>query len=48
MIRYVLFDFDGTLVDSLNIVIEAYNQLAGKYEAKKIEQKDILSISQSI
>jgi len=41
MVRYVLFDFDGTLVDSLNIVIEVYNQLAEKYEAKKIEQKDI-------
>lgn len=41
MIRYVLFDFDGTLVDSLNIVIELYNQLADKYHAKKIEQTDI-------
>ncbi|MBP2659505.1 MAG: HAD-superfamily hydrolase, subfamily variant 1 [Firmicutes bacterium] len=44
MVRYILFDFDGTLVDSLNIVIEVYNQLAGKYEAKKIEQKDIAHI----
>lgn len=41
MVRYVLFDFDGTLVDSLNIVIELYNQLADNYHAKKIEQKDI-------
>ncbi|SFL56099.1 HAD-IA family hydrolase [Pelosinus propionicus] len=41
MIRYVLFDFDGTLVDSQNIVIEGYNQLAEKYHSKKIEQKDI-------
>lgn len=41
MIRYVLFDFDGTLVDSLNVVIELYNQLADNYHAKKIEQKDI-------
>ena len=41
MIRHVLFDFDGTLVDSLNIVIEVYNQLADKYNSKKIEQKDI-------
>jgi beta-phosphoglucomutase-like phosphatase (HAD superfamily) len=22
MLRYVIFDFDGTLVDSLNVVIE--------------------------
>ncbi|EIW17769.1 MULTISPECIES: HAD-IA family hydrolase [Pelosinus] len=44
MVKYVLFDFDGTLVDSLNIVIEVYNQLAGKYEAKKIEHKDIAHI----
>ena len=44
MVRYLLFDFDGTLVDSLNVVIEVYNQLAGKYEANKIEQKDIVYI----
>jgi beta-phosphoglucomutase-like phosphatase (HAD superfamily) len=41
MVRYLLFDFDGTLVDSLNVIIEAYNQLAGKYKANKMEQKDI-------
>jgi phosphoglycolate phosphatase len=44
MVKYVLFDFDGTLVDSLNIVIEVYNQLADKYNSKKIEQKDILHL----
>lgn len=44
MIRYILFDFDGTLVDSMHIVIEVYNQLADKYKAKKIEQKDIAHI----
>lgn len=41
MVRYLVFDFDGTLVDSLHVVIEVYNQLAGKYEANKIEEKDI-------
>lgn len=40
MIRYLVFDFDGTLVDSQDVLIEVYNQLAEKYKAKKMEQKD--------
>lgn len=41
MVRYLIFDFDGTLVDSLNVIIKVYNQLAGKYKANMIELKDI-------
>lgn len=41
MIRYLVFDFDGTLVDSLNVLIEVYNQLAGKYKANKMKQEDM-------
>ncbi|SNS72308.1 phosphoglycolate phosphatase [Anaerovirgula multivorans] len=40
MIKYFVFDFDGTLVDSQDIIIEAYNQLASKYKSNKIDQKD--------
>jgi len=39
--KYIIFDFDGTLVDSLDILIKIYNQLAGKYQSNKIEHKDI-------
>lgn len=41
MLKYLIFDFDGTLVDSLNILIQVYNQLAEKYKAKKLKQEDI-------
>ena len=41
MVKYVVFDFDGTLVDSLHVVIEVYNRLAGEYKSNQIEQKDI-------
>lgn len=31
MIRHVIFDFEGTLVDSKEVSILIYNQLAQKY-----------------
>jgi haloacid dehalogenase superfamily, subfamily IA, variant 1 with third motif having Dx(3-4)D or Dx(3-4)E len=42
VIRYVIFDFDGTLVDSKEVSIIIYNQLAQKYNMKKIENKENL------
>mgnify|MGYP003582974641 CR=1 FL=1 len=41
MIKYVLFDFDGTLVDSRAAVIMAFNQIAGKYGFKTITTEDL-------
>jgi phosphoglycolate phosphatase len=41
MIKYVIFDFDGTLVDSLNLVTGVYNRLAGKYGASRLDEGDI-------
>ena len=41
MIKYVLFDFDGTLVDSREAFITAFNHLAHKYNFKKIEPANI-------
>jgi len=38
MIKYVIFDFDGTLVDSKDVFISVFNQLADKYSFKKIGQ----------
>jgi phosphoglycolate phosphatase len=37
MIKYVLFDFDGTLVDSKDVFIKTFNHIAHKYSFKKIE-----------
>ncbi|MGE4282667.1 MAG: HAD-IA family hydrolase [Clostridia bacterium] len=41
MIKYIIFDFDGTLADSQEVGISAANRLAEKHKFKKIEQKDI-------
>lgn len=41
MIKYVVFDFDGTLVDSLDIIVAGYNQTAGKYRARHVDPGDI-------
>jgi phosphoglycolate phosphatase len=44
MIRTILFDFDGTIADTLNTVIVAYNSIASKYDLETInsEQKEFL------
>ncbi len=41
MIKNVIFDFDGTLVDSKGIGISVFNQLAEKYKFKKMKEEDI-------
>jgi len=41
MIKYVVFDFDGTLVDSLDIIVAGYNQMAAKYRSRQVEPHDI-------
>ena len=41
MVKYIIFDFDGTLVDSKDAVISGFNQLAQKHSFKKIQPGDI-------
>ena len=41
MIKYVLFDFDGTLVDSREVFISAFNHIAHKYNFKKIDATNL-------
>ena len=41
MAKYVVFDFDGTLVDSKAVFIAAFNQLAEKYRFSKIDEQSI-------
>ena len=41
MIKYVVFDFDGTLADSKHIFVSAWNSLADKYNFKKLKQEEL-------
>ena len=41
MIRYVLFDFDGTLVDSKDVFVKTYNHIAHRYRFKKIAPSNL-------
>ncbi|SCY10636.1 HAD-IIIA family hydrolase [Alkaliphilus peptidifermentans] len=41
MIKYIIFDFDGTLVDSMEIGITAINKLAEKYKFKKLKHEEV-------
>ncbi|QMU31372.1 HAD-IA family hydrolase [Adhaeribacter radiodurans] len=41
MIKYIVFDFDGTLVDSKSVFISVFNQLARKYKLKTMEADNI-------
>lgn len=36
MIKYIVFDFDGTLVNSEEVLLSIFNQLAEKYRYKKV------------
>lgn len=40
MIKHVIFDFDGTIVDSRYLAVELLNQLAEKYRFRKLEEKE--------
>lgn len=42
MFKLIVFDFDGTLVDSKEVSIKIYNQLAEKYNTRNIENLDSL------
>ncbi len=42
----IIFDFDGTLADSLEILLLAYNHIAEKHNLRHIDRKDWPSIRQ--
>lgn len=42
--KYIIFDFDGTLADSTAVFTSAWNTLAQKYKFKGIEFKEIESL----
>ena len=39
--EYIIFDFDGTLVDSMPIGLDIYNQIAEKYDFKAVTEDNI-------
>lgn len=41
MKKFIVFDFDGTLVDSKEIFISVFNQLAAKHKFGRIEHENI-------
>jgi len=40
-IRHVIFDFDGTIVDSLDVAVQLINQAAEKYNFQPIKSEDL-------
>ncbi len=40
MLKYIIFDFDGTLADSRNVFISAWNSLADKHQYRKIKREE--------
>ena len=40
MYKHIVFDFDGTIVDSIHVIITIYNELALKYNFKQVSQED--------
>lgn len=42
MQKTIIFDFDGTLVDSFSVLIELYNEIAPYFNAKTVQSKDML------
>ncbi|WP_180968266.1 HAD-IA family hydrolase [Cytobacillus massiliigabonensis] len=41
MLKYVIFDFDGTIADSRVVFVSAWNKIAEKYHFKKIELAEL-------
>lgn len=44
MIKYIIFDFDGTLVDSGNVFLRIFYELSEKYGLRKMEGDEITSL----
>ncbi len=47
MIKYVIFDFDGTIADSFSAVLEIYNELSSKYGYEKIKEPEEFKLKSS-
>lgn len=44
-IKYIVFDFDGTLVDTIDMAINIFNKIAHEYNLKQIEEEDRIALT---
>lgn len=44
MRKHIVFDFDGTLVDTTKVIVKVYNELADQYKLKKLSQEEFQNI----
>ncbi len=42
---YIIFDFDGTIADTIDLVLTIYNRIASKYACKPVRDEDKKGIS---
>jgi len=45
MRKYIFFDFDGTIVNSMGIGMKLYNEMAEKYNLRKLKEEEIALLS---
>ncbi len=38
--KHIIFDFDGTLVDSVGVLVDVFNSISDKFGFNKISQND--------
>lgn len=44
MFKYVFFDFDGTLIDTNEIIVKCLNHLSMKYNGRKLDDNELTGI----
>lgn len=42
VVKHVVFDFDGTIANTLDLAFKIYNRIAPEYDCKSVEQKDVV------
>jgi len=45
MDNFIIFDFDGTIIDSRDLIIQLYNEIAERDNYKKIDKLDVVKLS---
>lgn len=45
MEKFLIFDFDGTIIDSRDLIIQLYNEIAERDNYKKIDKLDVVKLS---
>lgn len=43
--KYIIFDFDGTLADTIDLAFNIFNRIAHEYNLKQIREEDKLALS---